>query len=276
MFSTRHIAAAVPALLAPAAAAQVIDFQHLEQRNDMVNFVGSVVIEDGFEITKDAGEQYDFGVFGTLERRYPGSTALFNDTIGGLHIIRAKDGRSFDVLSIDFAMLNGAGTVVVDVVGEKTGGGQVFQQIVHSDDGPPLELMTYELDGFVGLDSIHWTEDFPYHQFDNVVISIGGYGLNVTGRCPGMITVSWSGAMPDVAQGLVFGRDEGATTIPGGPCAGTRLGLQGGVMLVRTLGSGDGSGEASSNAGTSACGGFLQLVQVGSCRASNVDRLPEF
>lgn len=102
----------------------------------------------------------------------------------------------------------------------------------------------------------------------------GAYRLNVSGQCPGTVEVRWSGATPGVQQGLVFGANQGQTTIPGGACQGTVLGLQGQVRLVNTFGTGNGSGAVSGRVGTGACGGFLQLVEAGSCNTSNVARIP--
>ncbi len=102
----------------------------------------------------------------------------------------------------------------------------------------------------------------------------GGYTLNVDANpCPGTARVSWSGATPSVQQGIVIGNSLGTTTIPGGPCAGTQLGIQGGVQLVMVIGTGSGSGTVSGNAGSGACGRWLQLVEAGSCNTSNPDQI---
>gem|GEM_PF-1866301 len=103
----------------------------------------------------------------------------------------------------------------------------------------------------------------------------GGYRLTVGGTCPGSVSVSWSGAEPSRQQGIVFGSREGSSTIPGGPCAGTVLGLQGNIQLVNTVGTGGGTGSVNGRAGTAACGGFLQLITVGSCTTSNTDQIPQ-
>ncbi len=102
----------------------------------------------------------------------------------------------------------------------------------------------------------------------------GGYRLDVTGQCPGTLTVSWSGATPARQQGLVFGASQGSTTIPGGPCQGTMLGLQQQVQLVAAFSTGQGSGSVRGEAGPAACGHYLQLVESGSCNTSNVRQIP--
>ncbi len=274
---SHHVIAAAVAMSLPImnAGAQVLDFEHLRVENGEVNFVGRVVTEDGFQITEYYLNWYEFAVFGTQEPRYPGSTALFNGSFHGLTKISSVNGSAFDVYSIDFALLNGPGTVQIDLVGTPAdGGAPILQTITHMDEEMPLDLITCQLDGFVNLSSIEWTQESPYHQFDNVVISQSHYGLSVRGQCPGALTVSWSGATPSRQQGIVFGNSTGSTMIPNGACAGTQLGIQGGVQLVNTIGTGSGGGSVNGNAGTFACGHYLQLVEAGSCNTSNVAQIP--
>ncbi len=113
--------------------------------------------------------------------------------------------------------------------------------------------------------------------WDNIEVIAGppSLSLSVTGTCPGTVTVAWNNATPNTQLAIVFGQNQGSTIIPGGPCAGTQLGLQNGVQLIRTVGSGaNGNGSVNGAAGTAACGHFLQLVEVGSCDTSNVDQIP--
>ncbi len=258
----------------------IIDFQALEHNDNLVADHGTVVTEDGFQVTKGQGEPFNFATFGTQVDRYPGSTALFNNTVNGLIKISAIDGHSFDVQSIDFANLNSPGTVAIHLVGNKTGGGQVTQTINHTDpDGIlPLDLVTYNLTGFSGLDSIEWTQESSFHQFDNVVISSGNpsISLSVRGTCPGSVTVSWSGAQPNSTVALIFAKNTGSFVIPFGPCQGTVLGLGANqIRLVNTFGAGsNGSGSRSGQAGSSACRGYLQMHDIPNCTLSNVAQLP--
>ncbi len=110
------------------------------------------------------------------------------------------------------------------------------------------------------------------------VIDNHGYGENSTsyrcsirGTCPGTVTVSWQNANPGRQQAIVFGSRQGSFVIPNGACQGTQLGLGSqNLRLVNIIGTGNGSGSVNGNAGTSACGGFLQLVEVPGCATSNV------
>lgn len=103
----------------------------------------------------------------------------------------------------------------------------------------------------------------------------GGYFLSVGGSCPGTVIVSWDGATPSRQQAIVFSSAAGNLVIPSGPCQGTQLGLSSrGIRVVNTVGTGNGSGSVSGPAGTAACGGKLQLVELPSCNTSNVGSIP--
>ncbi len=103
----------------------------------------------------------------------------------------------------------------------------------------------------------------------------GGYRLRVDGQCPGTITVSWDGAEPGRQQGVIFASSQGNFQIQSGPCQGTVLGLgTQNLRLVRTIGTGNGSGSVNSTVGTGACGAYLQLIQLPSCETTNVALIP--
>lgn len=104
--------------------------------------------------------------------------------------------------------------------------------------------------------------------------------LTVSATCPngGPIQVGWSNATPNNQVAILFAYGQGAFRIPQGrPCAGVQLGLSAnGIMLVQntTFGSGaNGSRTLFSNASSNACGGFLQLLDIATCRTSNVERI---
>lgn len=110
-----------------------------------------------------------------------------------------------------------------------------------------------------------------------VLGAAGSFRLRITGPCPGTLTITWSNATPNRSMGIVFARNQGAFVVPGGPCAGTALGLgTQNLRLVNTISTGSGSGSVNGLAGTSACGGYLQLVVVDAspCTTSNVAQIP--
>ncbi len=105
----------------------------------------------------------------------------------------------------------------------------------------------------------------------------GGYTLNITGTCPGQIRLTWSGAQPNKQQAVVFARNTGSFVIPGGPCAGTQLGLgTNQLQLYTTIGTGSGSGGVNATVNSGACRGYVQLVTVAGspCATSNVKQVP--
>lgn len=104
----------------------------------------------------------------------------------------------------------------------------------------------------------------------------GGYTCTVTGTCPGSINVAWDGAQPNKQQGIVFASNTGSFVVPNGPCQGTQLGLgTQNLRLVNTISTGSGTGSVNGNANSGACGGYLQLVTIGTpCEASTVGQIP--
>lgn len=110
-----------------------------------------------------------------------------------------------------------------------------------------------------------------------VTTSCGGPMLTLDGRCPGEINVAWSGATPNQSMGILYARNAGRFVVPGGPCAGTELGLGANqIQLVSTVNTGEGSGSINGHAGAGACGGYIQLVLANGapCATSNVVQLP--
>ncbi len=103
----------------------------------------------------------------------------------------------------------------------------------------------------------------------------GGYTVAITGTCPGTVRLAWSGARPNIQQGILFARNTGNYTIPSGPCQGTQLGLgTNQLQLYNTIGTGNGSGSVNAQAGPGACRGYVQLIQVPGCQTSNVAQVP--
>ena len=121
--------------------------------------------------------------------------------------------------------------------------------------------------------------DFPF-ELEGKIISGGpcsasGYTVTITGVCPGLVQLAWSGAERSRQQGIVFARNLGSFVIPNGICKGTRLGLgSSGIQLYAIIGTGSGSGSVNAQAGPGACRGYVQLITVPSCAVSNVGQVP--
>lgn len=101
--------------------------------------------------------------------------------------------------------------------------------------------------------------------------------LDVDATCPGggPIRVSWSNATPGGQVALLFARNTGNFPIPpGNPCAGTPLGLGTNQLQVGFQGGAgaNGSRTINANTGPGVCGGYFQLLDLPTCRTSNVVR----
>jgi len=99
--------------------------------------------------------------------------------------------------------------------------------------------------------------------------------LDVSTECPsdGVLTVEWSNATPMRKTALIFAHSLGSVRIPmGNACAGTTLGLgsQGARLVNSGLSGTDGSGTWSSPASASTCGNYLQIVDLTTCKTSDV------
>lgn len=99
--------------------------------------------------------------------------------------------------------------------------------------------------------------------------------LAATASCPegGEVDIFWEGATPQDMIALIYSADTGSFVIPDGyACAGTTLGLgSSGLQIAFQGGSGsNGSRILNSSAPPAACGGYLQLLDLSTCRTSNV------
>lgn len=148
-----------------ASQATVIDFESLSHNGSTYIYVGSSYTEDGFQLSQPGSQPFQFGVMGTNETRYTGSTAMFNDTIGGQTLLTKVGGGSFDMFSIDLAELNGSNVASVTFT-DNDG-----DMITFNLDGSAFGVETFNFDNrFLGITSLSWTQDSPFHQFDNLCI----------------------------------------------------------------------------------------------------------
>lgn len=95
--------------------------------------------------------------------------------------------------------------------------------------------------------------------------------LDTIGACPGPIQVVISGATPGGTVGVAFSPNLGSFTFPGGPCAGTEMGLE--TPKKGATGTADGSGNLSftPTAPPQACGFNLQGLDLSACITSNTE-----
>lgn len=102
------------------------------------------------------------------------------------------------------------------------------------------------------------------------------FSFEITGHCPGSVNLTWSGATPSRNLAIIFGSSLGNLAIPNGnPCAGTRLGIgPQNAQLIQTIGTGpNGINSINGNTANGACNNYLQLLDLDTCRTSNVERI---
>ena len=98
--------------------------------------------------------------------------------------------------------------------------------------------------------------------------------LGTSGSCPGSVTVSIDNATPGGQVVLAWSSSLGSATVPGGPCAGTSLGLANPKVAKTFTAPGSGSGDLVRTLGGAACGIYLQALDVSTCTPTNVGDLP--
>lgn len=174
-------AVSAAAFAAVASANIVMDFQSLEMVDNQTHNWGYHYEEDGFQVDHPESEPFEFSSFGTLEPRYPGSTALYNNTVNGVITLTQITGDPFDMVSIDISNLNNNGPVTVHFTGHLDGGGEVYAQYTTTGSQNQLETFSFAGLGFVGLASMDWVQEASFHQFDNITMVPAPAGLALLG-----------------------------------------------------------------------------------------------
>lgn len=131
--------------------------------------MGTSYTEDGFTVSQVGTQSSQLAVFGNQETRYPGSTALFNNTGNGLIRLTQVGGGAFTLSSIDLTSLNGNNFVPVTFTGTRADTTTVSQTF--TTDALLNTLETFNFTNFTNLASVDWTQASPFHQFDNINVS---------------------------------------------------------------------------------------------------------
>jgi hypothetical protein len=137
-----------------------------------------------------------------------------------------------------------------------------------------LSGSTFSVDFESRTNESHGTRE----AFVSRVRLVDGPQLAVAATCPsgGPIRIEWTGATPGGQVALIYARQTGAFRVPqGNLCAGTQLGLGASqIQLAWQGGAGaNGSRTLNASAGSGACGGYMQLLDLTTCSTSNVARV---
>jgi hypothetical protein len=99
---------------------------------------------------------------------YAGSASLFNDSSIAVALYK-WDESSFSLNSIDLAPVSTLypGGAVVTFTGMGDGGRTVVQSFNVGDN---FAFNTFHFVGFTDIHTVIWSQDYPFHQFDNIVL----------------------------------------------------------------------------------------------------------
>ena len=166
-FIERMILACSLVVVTGDAGAVVLDFESLEHVDALATPHGFEYAEDGFVL--ETFDFFGFASFGTESPFFSGSTALFNDTPGGLTILSHAAGLPFSLSAIDLTELDTDMGASVTFVGFTALGMAVFETFTL--DGNAFQPETFSFSpGFSNLTAVSWTQGAPFHQFDNIVV----------------------------------------------------------------------------------------------------------
>ncbi len=149
--------------------AATMTFEPLAQAGTSFQAVGSSYSEAGFTVTSASANGMYSAQTGNVGG-YFGSTSLFENSFSGAVTLTESGGSAFALNSIDLAPVATfwpAGATVT-FSGALNGGGTVSQSFTLDNT---YIFQTFFFTGFSNLLSVSWTQDFPYHQFDNIVLN---------------------------------------------------------------------------------------------------------
>lgn len=100
--------------------------------------------------------------------------------------------------------------------------------------------------------------------------SSGGPSLNVSGTCPGTVTLTIGSATPNGTVELYQSKRAGSTTLSGGSCAGTTLGLSKARILTARTADANGNVTVQIRPNANRCALLFQAVDLTTCATTNV------
>ena len=100
-------------------------------------------------------------------------------------------------------------------------------------------------------------------------------GVAVDGACPGTVEFAIASATPGGFVGLAGAPAVGSSTVPGGSCAGTELGLSNPIPIAGETADGGGGVTIELTVPAPICSAVVQVLDLSSCEVSNVSLLPD-
>ena len=160
------------------ASAIVLDFESLafpgfsSQPAQSIGATPTTYSEGGFTlVTTGVNPGFGFARYGTDSDRFPGSTALLNNTVDRDTLLTRDGGGSFSIAAISLATTNAlvSGSFDVLFTGTKSDNSTVDQTFSIDNTTYALETFLFS-SAFTDLVSLRWTQGSPSHQFDNIVL----------------------------------------------------------------------------------------------------------
>jgi PEP-CTERM motif len=169
-----------------AQAATVVTFESLAQPGIDFQSVGTSYSEAGFTFASGNILGFVAAETGNTDSFF-GSTALFENAPNAITTLTESGGAAFTLDSIDLAPALTAfpADATITFSGALSGGGTVSQSFTLNNS---YLFQTFFFSGFTNLLSVSWSQNYAFHQFDNVVLNS---------------TVPEPGALALVALGLV-------------------------------------------------------------------------
>lgn len=125
---------------------------------------------------------------------------------------------------------------------------------------------------------------YPFFPSHIVLVNDMNRGLFVTqprvvsmaveGTCPGSIKLTASGLKANAKVSLFRGEGIGTDALPAGACSGKKTGLDGLKPIQVAKAGPDGTLTLDRDVMGGACGAYVEIVDLESCRVSNVARVP--
>ncbi len=166
------LALAAGVALAAGASAQAgtiqLTFESLAHGGNTLASHGTSYEESGFRLELNGGE---FGTWGTESVAYPGSTALVVPTVGSVVTLTAVGGGAFDLLSMQIAKRDTAGSIFpvnVTFTGTKSDLSTVTATFNGTVSGVLLQDFNFPAT-FTDLVEVQWQGSQP-HQVDNITL----------------------------------------------------------------------------------------------------------
>ena len=168
---TLALAALAAASIAGAgsASATVINFNDLSTAQ-AINSDGHSVNESGFNFSTGGANGFFNSGPSDPSGRFPGVTALFDNTRDGQDTLTKIGGGTFSLGSIDLANLNGPAADSATFTGSLNGQIVATQTVNFNSFG---HLTTEALTGFTGVDEVQFVQTAPFYQFTNLVVDAG-------------------------------------------------------------------------------------------------------